>query len=121
VRALEEGRLVTIKGGILELELGSRSRLVLEAPAEFAIESSTVVQLVSGRCYAEMEKGTSGLRIKTPSGEVLDLETRFGVEVTRSEGTSVHVFVKARWNLLCQRTGRCFAKAKARGGRKAAN
>ncbi|MCC9644373.1 FecR domain-containing protein [Rhodopirellula sp. JC740] len=91
-RALEEGRLVTIKGGILELELGSESRLVLEAPAEFAIESASVVRLVSGRCYAEMEKGTAGLRIKTPSGEVLDLGTRFGVEVTRSEGTSVHVF-----------------------------
>lgn len=92
VRALEEGRLVTIKGGILELELGSTSRLVLEAPAEFAIESATVARLVRGRCYAEMEKGTSGLRIKTPSGEVLDLGTRFGVEVTESEGTSVHVF-----------------------------
>lgn len=92
VRALEEGRLVTIKGGILELELGSNSRLVLEAPAEFAIESVDVVQLTSGRCYAEMENGTSGLRIKTPSGEVLDLGTRFGVEVTPSHGTSVHVF-----------------------------
>lgn len=92
VRALEEGRLVTIKGGILELELGPKTRLVLEAPAEFAVEAVDVVQLVSGRCYAEMEKGASGLRIKTPSGEVLDLGTRFGVEVTPSQGTSVHVF-----------------------------
>jgi hypothetical protein len=56
VRALEEGRLVSIKDGILELELGSASRLVMEAPAESAIESSSVVQLKGGRCYAEMEK-----------------------------------------------------------------
>lgn len=92
VRALEEGRLVTIKGGILELALGEKTRVVLEAPAEFAVESRDVVQLISGRCYAEMEQGESGLRIKTPSGEVLDLGTRFGVEVTPSQGTSVHVF-----------------------------
>ncbi len=92
VRALEEGQLVTIKGGILELALGDKTRLVLEAPAEFAVESVDVVQLVSGRCYAELEQGSSGLRVKTPSGEVLDLGTRFGVEVTPSQGTSVHVF-----------------------------
>jgi hypothetical protein len=92
VRALEDSQQVTIEGGILEIELGAETRLVLEGPAEFAVVSVNEVRLVSGRCYAEMDKGASGLRITTPSGEVLDLGTRFGVEVLPSEETSVHVF-----------------------------
>lgn len=92
VRALEDGHRVNIDNGILEISLGEKSRLVLEAPASFAVESVDVVRLFSGRCYAEMEKGSSGLRIKTPSGEVLDLGTRFGVEVGSSGATAVHVF-----------------------------
>jgi hypothetical protein len=92
VRALERSQQVTIDGGILEIELGSETRLVLEGPAEFAVVSASEVRLVSGRCYAEMDEGASGLRIKTPTGEVLDLGTRFGVEVVPSMGTSVHVF-----------------------------
>ncbi len=90
VRALEAGHPVRLAGGILELALGTKTRVVIEGPAEFAVESSSRVQLKSGRCYAEMEKGSAGLRIITPSGEVLDLGTRFGVEVR--EETTVHVF-----------------------------
>lgn len=92
MRALEQSQLVTFEGGILEIELGAETRLVLEGPAEFAVVSVSEVRLVSDRCYAEMDEGSSGLRIKTPAGEVLDLGTRFGVEVLPSQETSVHVF-----------------------------
>ncbi len=57
VRALERSQQVTIEGGILEIELGSETRLVLEGPAEFAVVSASEVRLVSGRCYAEMDEG----------------------------------------------------------------
>lgn len=95
VRALEAGRPVRIEGGILELALGTKTRLVFEGPADFSMESVDRVRLGSGRCYAEMEKGASGLRIETPSGEVLDLGTRFGVEVKSANETAVHVFAGA--------------------------
>lgn len=90
VRTLEDGRPVRLAGGILELALGAKARVVIEGPAEFAVESAERIRLTSGRCYVEMEKGRAGLRIITPSGEVLDLGTRFGVEVR--EETTVHVF-----------------------------
>jgi ferric-dicitrate binding protein FerR (iron transport regulator) len=92
VRALESSQQLTIEGGILEIALGAETRLVLEGPAKFAVVSVSEVRLISGRCYAEMDEGSSGLRIKTPSGEVLDLGTRFGVEVLPSQESSVHVF-----------------------------
>ena len=92
VRALQAGQVVRIERGILELALGNASHVVLEGPAEFSVESSEVIRLASGRCYAEMDRGTSGLRIKTPAGEMIDLGTRFGVEVFASNDVSLHVF-----------------------------
>ena len=90
--AILEGREIQISTGLLELDLNSDARIVLEAPARFQVLSPVHVILHEGRCFAEMEKGKSGLRIETPSGEVLDLGTKFAIEVQSPEETRVHVF-----------------------------
>lgn len=92
VRSLQEGQPVKFSNGILEFALGEHARIVIEAPARFAVEAADLVRLERGRCYVEMEKGRSGLRVVTPTGEVLDLGTRFGVEVAADKNTAVHVF-----------------------------
>lgn len=95
-RAVAEGREIRLKRGLLELDLNHESRVVVEAPATFRVISPRHVRLDSGRCYAEMEKGKSGLRIETPFSEVLDLGTKFAVDVPSTQASSqtmsVHVF-----------------------------
>ncbi len=86
------GERVRLKNGLMEIELTSKSRVVIEGPAAFAIPSPDFVKLTRGRCFAEMEKGESGLRIETPSGDVLDLGTKFAVDVRSPETMEVHVF-----------------------------
>lgn len=92
IEALENQKSVKLRRGILELELGGESRVVIEAPSRFKVVDARLLQLKSGRCFAEMEKGKSGLRIETPSGEVLDLGTKFAVEVPSPKRMNVHVF-----------------------------
>lgn len=90
--ALRAGKTVRLQRGILELDLAGEARAVVEAPAEFRVLSAQHIQLDSGRCFAEMKEGKTGLRIETPAGEALDLGTKFAVEVPSSEEMSVHVF-----------------------------
>ncbi|MEM7013526.1 MAG: LamG-like jellyroll fold domain-containing protein, partial [Verrucomicrobiota bacterium] len=90
--ALENGKSIRLRRGILELELNGESRVVIEAPARFKVVTPRLLRLNSGRCFAEMEKGKSGLRIETPKGEVLDLGTRFAVDVSSPDEMKVHVF-----------------------------
>lgn len=89
---LYNGERVGIRRGILELDLNGRARVVIEAPARFTLLSADHIFLHSGRCYAEMKKGDSGLLIETPYGEALDLGTQFGVAVSQTEDMEVHVF-----------------------------
>jgi hypothetical protein len=91
-QALADGRPIRLARGLLELELNNESRVVVEGPAEFRVVSAKHVRLESGRCFAEMEKGKSGLRIETPAGDVLDLGTKFAVDVSTGKQMSVHVF-----------------------------
>ncbi|MEM1296395.1 MAG: LamG-like jellyroll fold domain-containing protein [Verrucomicrobiota bacterium] len=90
--ALHSGRRIKLRHGLLELELNGESRVVIEGPAKFKIVSPRLLELSSGRCFAEMKKGRSGLRIETPAGKVLDLGTKFAVDVTSPKEMKVHVF-----------------------------
>ncbi|WP_186775657.1 LamG-like jellyroll fold domain-containing protein [Rubripirellula tenax] len=90
--ALRQGKPVQLRRGILELDLDGKARVVIEAPASFTVVSRLHVRLDEGRCFAEMKKGTSGLRIETPSGDAFDLGTKFAVEVSSSKDMEVHVF-----------------------------
>lgn len=89
---LYNGERIRLRHGILELDLNNRARVVIEAPAAFSLISAEHIFLNRGRCFAEMKKGDSGLRIETPAGEVLDLGTQFGVSVGATKEMEVHVF-----------------------------
>ncbi len=89
---LQRGDTTVLKRGILELELNGEARVVFEAPATFNVISPRRIRLSAGRCFAEMDEGKSGLIIETPSGEALDLGTRFAVHVPSPQKMEVHVF-----------------------------
>lgn len=78
--------------GTLELITGRQARLVIEAPARFRLESAERLQLGFGRLAADVPPSARGFTVVTPTGEVVDLGTKFGVDVANSGTAEVHVF-----------------------------
>ncbi len=78
--------------GSVELTTARGVTVVIEAPAEFRFESAQRLHLTRGKAAAEAPPGAKGFTILTPSGEVIDLGTKFGVDVPKSGASEVHVF-----------------------------
>ena len=85
--------------GYTELALNNGVRLILEAPVDLEIDSLNQVRLVRGQLVARVPRAAIGFTVLTPSSEVIDLGTEFGVSVDEAGASEVHVLdgeVKAR-------------------------
>ncbi|WP_448249656.1 LamG-like jellyroll fold domain-containing protein [Thalassotalea agariperforans] len=83
---------VTLKNGVV---------LVLEAPVNLTLNSPDNVTVHHGKLVARVPQNAIGFRIDTPSAEIIDLGTEFGVDVNANGESQVHVLdgeVKARAN-----------------------
>lgn len=78
--------------GFIDLQLTNGVAIVVEAPARFDVESASTMVLHSGRLSATVPPSGHGFMIQTPSAEVIDHGTEFGVEVTPGLGSEIHVF-----------------------------
>lgn len=86
------GREHRIQAGTLALVTARGARLVIEAPAEFYFESAQRLHLRRGRLAADVPPAAKGFTVITPSGDAVDLGTRFGVDVPPGGAAEVHVF-----------------------------
>jgi hypothetical protein len=86
------GEALSLTQGSVELATARGATVVLEAPAEFRFESAQRLHLARGKAAAEVPPSAKGFTILTPSGEVIDLGTKFGVDVPKSGASEVHVF-----------------------------
>jgi hypothetical protein len=86
------GELHELEAGVLELETRRGAQLVIEAPAAFRFESPQRLRLTQGRIAADVPARAKGFTVVTPSGEAVDLGTRFAVDVPASGAAEVHVF-----------------------------
>jgi ferric-dicitrate binding protein FerR (iron transport regulator) len=84
--------LHNLAAGVLELETRRGAQLVIEAPAAFRFESPQRLRLTNGRVAADVPPSAKGFTVVTPSGEAIDLGTRFAVDVPTIGETEVHVF-----------------------------
>ncbi len=82
----------TLDRGSLELRTARGVTVVIEAPAEFRFESAQRLHLLRGRLSADVPPTGKGFTVVTPSGEAVDLGTRFGVDVSGKDQAEVHVF-----------------------------
>lgn len=81
-----------IKAGTVELVTAHGARIVIEAPAEFSFESAQRLRMLSGRLAADVPPAAKGFTVVTPTGDAVDLGTRFGVDVPASGAAEIHVF-----------------------------
>jgi hypothetical protein len=86
------GETHELTAGVLELETRRGAQLVIEAPAAFRFESPQRLRLSKGRIAADVPASAKGFTVVTPSGEAIDLGTRFAVDVPSSGEAEVHVF-----------------------------
>jgi hypothetical protein len=76
--------------GLGRLRFGG-SDVIVEGPARFTAVAVDRIRLVQGALWVRADSG-SGFEVLTPGEIIKDLGTEFGVEVTPSRETSVHVF-----------------------------
>ncbi|WP_422924892.1 LamG-like jellyroll fold domain-containing protein [Singulisphaera sp. PoT] len=88
---IPEGEVILTRGAIA-LETSRKARVVLEAPATFRFASSQRLVLSRGRMSAEIPPAAKGFTVETPSSEVIDIGTNFGVDVAAGGVSEVHVF-----------------------------
>jgi hypothetical protein len=88
--AVARGRL-HLAQGLVELGFARGARMIVEGPAEFEVRGAEHAVLHQGRAVTRMPKGTKGFVLDSPRGRLIDQGTEFGVSVTRSGDTEVHV------------------------------
>jgi hypothetical protein len=83
---------LAIDSGSIEITFASGARVLLRGPAEFGVLSPLRGELVRGDLAARVPPGAEGFVVDTPSVEVVDLGTAFGVRVGDDGTADVRVF-----------------------------
>ena len=89
---LHVGQRVRLDRGVVQLTLESGARVLVEGPADFVASSRWETQLDLGRVAASVPRSARGYTVLTPTVEIVDLGTEFGVEVEKSGASQFHVF-----------------------------
>jgi hypothetical protein len=76
----------------MEIEFTSGAMVTLEAPAALTAETPMSMTLLRGRMTASVPPPAHGFTVRTPTGDVVDLGTEFGVFVGEKGETETHVF-----------------------------
>lgn len=92
IGAALESQVLRIKSGTLEVEFACGASVRLRGPAEFSLVSKTRGKLSFGELSTQVPDEAHGFVIDTPSVEVVDLGTEFGINVNRLGISEVHVF-----------------------------
>jgi hypothetical protein len=102
VAAVDERRVMRAEGirpggyhlfdGLVELTLKNGIELTLEGPAEFSFDSSAKMALLKGKMAAYVPPTGQGFTVDLPDATVVDLGTKFGIEVQENGTSEVHVF-----------------------------
>lgn len=89
--ALEPG-ILHIAEGVAQFEFYSGAQVIVEGPAEFELISPYHARCLKGKIRARVPEQAQGFSIQTPSFELIDLGTEFGMDVSTSGAANVRVF-----------------------------
>jgi hypothetical protein len=89
---LQAGHPYRLNAGMAEITFRSGARVVLEGPAEFRIASSNSGKLFRGKLAAYVPKQAHGFVVETERGRVIDLGTRFAIDLTKKGRMELHCF-----------------------------
>ena len=90
--SLDEGQTVQLAAGGLEILLTNGAKITAAGPADFELSSLLKMDLDKGKIVAAVPRTARGYTIMTPTSELVDIGTQFGVAVADSGDTELHVF-----------------------------
>ena len=83
---------IRIGSGFVRLLFDDGVEVTLAGPAEYELISPGKTRLASGLLTATAPKGAEGFRVDTPSAQVVDLGTSFGIDLRQEGFSRVSVF-----------------------------
>ena len=90
--------LLKLKSGIVQLELFSGVTVILEGESEFEVVSAMEMAVNQGKLRAMVPEPAQGFKVRTATGEVVDLGTEFTLDVTEQHA-DLHVLDgKIEWH-----------------------
>ncbi len=92
VSDLRQGQVLNLESGLVEIEFGDGTRVILEGPTRFKILSRDAGDLQLGKLVARVPVKAHGFRIHTPGMRIVDLGTEFGVSLNQQQVAYLHVF-----------------------------
>ncbi len=82
-----------LTAGLAEIELDSGASVIVEAPAQFTLESSSQLYLQRGRLVVKINKASDNpFVVHSPQASIVDYGTEFGVQVDTASNTLTHVY-----------------------------
>ena len=86
------GDKFALASGLMEITYDSGAKVILQGPASYQVESANGGFLPVGKLLGKVTtEKAKGFRIRTPTAEVVDLGTEFGIDVAKDGTSEVHV------------------------------
>jgi len=88
---IEFQREYVLTHGLLAIGFETGARAVFRAPSVFSVTDPETVQLRSGQCSVHAPEGAEGFQVISPEAKVVDIGTRFVVDVATTGETELFV------------------------------
>ncbi|HAH47456.1 LamG-like jellyroll fold domain-containing protein [Gimesia sp.] len=88
---LHVGDQIHLNAGIIELETITGAKVILKGVSHLTLVQADQFMLDEGNLFAHVPPQSQGLTVDTPTSRVVDLGTSFGLIVTPTRETEVHV------------------------------
>jgi ferric-dicitrate binding protein FerR (iron transport regulator) len=85
-------QVISLRSGAVRLQFDDGVEVTLQGPARYELMGAAATRLTSGLLTAAVPPAAKGFRIETPSAEVVDLGTAFGVQLDDDGASRVSVF-----------------------------
>ncbi len=79
-----------LKQGTIKILFEDGAQVVINGPAEFSVTNNDRMQIESGKIFVHVPSKSIGFRVDTPSCDIVDLGTEFGINVNSREA-EVHL------------------------------
>ena len=89
---LVPGHRLKLEQGVLQLTYDTGAKVTVEGPVDMVMTTAIEARISTGKIAAAVPRFARGYTIFTPTAEVVDLGTEFGVSVDESGASEVHVF-----------------------------
>ncbi|MAD80737.1 MAG: iron dicitrate transport regulator FecR [Planctomycetaceae bacterium] len=85
-------QVIAIQSGAVRLQFDDGVEVTLQGPARYELVSPDTTRLTAGLLTATVPPGAEGFRVETPTAEIIDLGTAFGVQLDEDGTSHVSVF-----------------------------